>query len=339
MNNKAESFRRFVMEIVKRIFVLLFAMLLCVLSSGTGYGAEQERKYIKWVDFGITSQAMSDAAKIDCTSHGSDHEISWIELLSLLGVKYGGDFSRYKKSDLDYLSERIKNGENAANISGNPKLYAYYLEAYGAVLGGMLGEYREISVSDGKFTEETKYGVRVFSPIAAGYGYSHYDDFGAQRSYGYRRNHLGHDLMGSVGTPIIAVEGGYVEACGWNRFGGWRIGIRSFDGKRYYYYAHLRKDNPYEDIYEGKIVDAGEVIGYLGMTGYSTKENVNNINVPHLHFGLQLIFDKSQKDGNNQIWIDIYAITEFLSSHRAVTEKVSGKMQSKKVKIPDNSLD
>ena len=133
------------------------------------------------MDFGITSQAMSDAAKIDCTSHGSDHEISWIELLSLLGVKYGGNFSRYKKSDLDYLSERIKNGENAANISGNPKLYAYYLEAYGAVLGGMLGEYREISVSDGKFTEETKYGVRVFSPIAAGYGYSHYDD-------GLRRN-------------------------------------------------------------------------------------------------------------------------------------------------------
>ncbi|MFR5889614.1 MAG: hypothetical protein ACLUFM_01210 [Lachnospiraceae bacterium] len=32
----------------------------------TGYGAEQERKYIKWVDFGITSLAMSDAAKIDC---------------------------------------------------------------------------------------------------------------------------------------------------------------------------------------------------------------------------------------------------------------------------------
>ena len=97
MNNKAESFRRFVMEIVKRIFVLLFAMLLCVLSSGTGYGAEQERKYIKWVDFGITSQAMSDAAKIDCTSHGSDHEISWIELLSLLGVKYGGQFFPIQK--------------------------------------------------------------------------------------------------------------------------------------------------------------------------------------------------------------------------------------------------
>ena len=103
MNNKAESFRRSVMGIVKKIFVLLFAVSLCVLSAGTGYGAAQERKYIKWVDFGVTSQAMSDAAKIDCASHRSDHEISWIELLSLLGVKYGGDFSRYKKSDLDCL--------------------------------------------------------------------------------------------------------------------------------------------------------------------------------------------------------------------------------------------
>ena len=55
----------------------------------------------------------------------------------------------------------------------------------------------------------------------------------------------------------------------------------------------------------GKTVKAGDVIGYLGMTGYSSKENVNNINVPHLHFGLQLIFDEVQKEGTNQIWIDM----------------------------------
>ncbi len=47
--------------------------------------------------------------------------------------------------------------------------------------------------------------------------------------------------MGSIGTPIIAVESGTIEALGWNQYGGWRIGIRSFDKKRYYYYAHLRK--------------------------------------------------------------------------------------------------
>ncbi len=129
---------------------------------------------------------------------------------------------------------------------------------------------------------------------------------------------LGNDLMGSIGTPIIAVESGIVEHLGWNQYGGWRVGIRSFDGKRYYYYAHLRKNHPYvENLEEGSIVKAGDVIGYLGMTGYSVKENVNNINVPHLHFGLQLIFDESQVDSPNEIWIDVYQIVEFLKKNRS----------------------
>ena len=42
------------------------------------------------------------------------------------------------------------------------------------------------------------------------------------------------------------------------------------------------------------------------------KENVNNINIPHLHFGMQLIFNEVQKEGYNQIWIDVYEIIEFL---------------------------
>mgnify|MGYP003622085377 FL=1 len=48
------------------------------------------------------------------------------------------------------------------------------------------------------------------------------------------------------------------------------------------------------------------------MTGYSSKENVNNINITHLHIGIQLIFNEVQKDGVNQIWIDVYEIIEFL---------------------------
>ena len=124
--------------------------------------------------------------------------------------------------------------------------------------------------------------------------------------------------MASVGTPVIAVESGKVEALGWNQYGGWRIGIRSFDKKRYYYYAHLRKDHPYAFMLsEGDIVKAGDVIGYVGMTGYSAKENVNNIDTPHLHFGIQIIFDESQKDGNGEIWIDCYEITKFLLQNKS----------------------
>lgn len=126
-----------------------------------------------------------------------------------------------------------------------------------------------------------------------------------------------------IGTPIIAVESGYVEAIGWNQYGGWRIGIRSFDGKRYYYYAHLRQNYPYrEQLKEGDVVTAGDVIGYMGHTGYSTKENVNNINTVHLHFGLQLIFDESQKEGNNEIWVDCYNLTRFLYKNRSTVQKV-----------------
>ena len=53
------------------------------------------------------------------------------------------------------------------------------------------------------------------------------------------------------------------------------------------------------------------------MTGYSVEENVNNINIPHLHFGMQLIFDESQVDSPNEIWINVYEIIEFLKQNRS----------------------
>ncbi len=109
-----------------------------------------------------------------------------------------------------------------------------------------------------------------------------------------------------------------MEALGWNQYGGWRIGIRSFDRKRYYYYAHLRQNRPYAaGLAAGKTVHAGDVIGYVGRTGYSSKENVNNIKTSHLHFGLQLIFDESQKECNNEIWINAYPLTQLLRQNQS----------------------
>ncbi len=314
---------------------ILAAALLC---SGMHASLASDRKpAIRWVDFDITEEALTDAMQADVETHGTPHHVDWVDLLSALAVKYGGDFSRYKKADLLSFTTAFTNGRPFAELAKNEKLFAYYKKAYGAVLGGMLGEYTEIR-KDGQSVEG--YGLTAFSPIAAGYYYAHYDDFGASRSYGYKRHHLGHDLMGSVGTPIIAVEAGYVEACGWNQYGGWRIGIRSFDGQRYYYYAHLRKNHPYCDIYEGKTVDAGEVIGYLGMTGYSKKENTNNISVPHLHYGLQLIFSPEQKDGTNQIWIDMYALTNFLTKSKSTVAKdADGEFYAQAVRIPKNACD
>ena len=318
--------------------------------SDTSAGTDSENKkkdYIKWVDFDVTAEAMKQAYQYDVDTYGAKIHLDWIDLLAILGAKYGGDFKGYQAGDLDRIAEKFLSGERTMeDVTKDMKYFSYYREAYGAVLGGMVGEYQIQCAADaGSGTEDTAeesadgssrensdskkpadssdhwkscYGLKAFSPIAKGFPYSDFDDFGVARSYGYRRSHLGHDMMGQVGTPIISVESGKVTALGWNQYGGWRIGIESFDGKRYYYYAHLRQNRPYaEGLKEGDIVQAGDVIGYMGRTGYSKKENVNNIDESHLHFGLQLIFDESQREGSGEIWVSAYELVRFLSGNRS----------------------
>ena len=286
-------------------------------------GDSQKKRYIHWVEFNVPADVMEKAFRLDMGTVQEEVHLDWVELLAYLGAKYGGDFERFRQTDLDAVVEKLKSGSTMEEIAKDMKYYAYYREAYGAVLDGMVGYFEQESGNNKVWLR--KYGLKVFSPIAKNFPYSDFDDFGASRSYGFKRKHLGHDMMGQVGTPVIAVESGYVEALGWNQYGGWRIGIRSFDKKRYYYYAHLRQNYPYQaNLKEGSIVTAGDVIGYLGRTGYSTTENTNNITTPHLHFGIQLIFDESQKEGNNEIWINCYEIVKFLRMNQSETVKVEG---------------
>ena len=151
-------------------------------------------EYIKWVDFDVTAEAMNDALNISLDAYEKGYDADFVKLLSYLGAKYGGDFRHYKKKDLTDIYDKIKNGEKLDTIGAKYNYYPYYLEAYGAVLSEYVGEF----YIDGKHY----YGLRAFSPIAKGYYYNHSDDFGASRSYGYKRQHLGHDLMGQIGTPI-----------------------------------------------------------------------------------------------------------------------------------------
>ena len=268
-------------------------------------------------------EVLEKAMNVDIDSHKDDsaQKIDWINILAILACKYSGDFTKYKASDIHEICALLSSGQSLSDITKTMENYAYYSQAYKAVLSEFLGYFSEEHEDSGGKREKTfTYGLKAFSPIADGFYYSHYDDFGASRTYGYKRLHLGHDLMAAVGTPVLAVESGIIEAIGWNRYGGWRIGIRSFDSKRYYYYAHLRQNRPYHaDIYKGKEVKAGDVIGYVGRTGYSSTENTNGIECSHLHFGMQLIFDESQKEGNNEIWINLYELTKLLEQHKSKT--------------------
>ncbi len=324
----------------RRLTALLLACALLMPPSVRATGEqpeEPEKTFIKWVDFTVPLDTLNRAYHWDVKTYEEMHHVDWIELLAILAATTG-DIKRVKKAELEEMAQRLANGETPEEIAAKLKYYGYYREAYTAVLGGLVGAYRQKKEGESGWTDE--YGLKGFSPIAHGFGYSHYDDFGVSRGYGYKRRHLGHDMMCSTGTPVIAVESGVVEALGWNQYGGWRVGIRSLDGKRYYYYAHLRADRPYaEGLEQGATVSAGDVIGYVGRTGYSREENKSNINQPHLHWGLQLIFDESQKEGPSEIWVDVYALSLFLQKNQSAVYRTEDKEYHRKTLTEDIILE
>ncbi len=289
---------------MKRVFCMLFVIYLLAMPA--------EAETIKWVDFNVPYESLKYALDQDILTKEEEKHIPWIDALALAACRTGGSCGM---DSVKQAVKELKKDSSPEELLGELyRYYAYYHEAYTAVLGGLVGSYA--IEKDGQWT--ASYGLKAFSPIAAGYGYGHCDDFGTARSFGFKRRHLGHDMMGGLGTPIVAVEAGVVEALGWNRYGGWRVGIRSCDSKRYYYYAHLQKDRPFAPGLEvGDLVQAGDLIGFMGRTGYSDQENVNNIETVHLHFGMQLVFDESQKECNSEIWIDVYDIVRLLENHRS----------------------
>ena len=344
--SRKRSFRSFFF-IGTELFVLVL-LCLCLFMKRTDRQAgifQTSGDFIKWVDFNVTCEALEQAFRYDVDTCQAEVHLNWVDLLAYLGTRYGGDFSRYKKSDMKKVAEQLINGEmTMEELTSDMKYYDYYRQAYGAVLDGMVGTFQaeipadevpEMLQQSAQNTDTvwvTKYGLKAFFPLAKNFPYNDFDDFGVSRSYGFKRRHLGHDMMGQVGTPIIAVESGYVEALDWNQYGGWRIGIRSFDKKRYYYYAHLRKNYPFQsNLKEGSAVQAGDVIGYMGRTGYSSKENTNNIEESHLHFGLELVFDESQKESDHEIWINCYELVKFLRRNQCEAVKVEGTKEWRRV--------
>lgn len=299
---------------LRRVFMVILFLSLCIVSA--------DAVKIKWVDFNIPYESLKYAMEVDVSTYEQERHIDWVEALALAACRTGGkcDLEATKKACNDLQKDLP--ARELAGTAGTT--YDYYEAAYRGILGGLLGNYA-IEIGG---EMKTIYGLKAFSPIAAGYGYSHCSDFGNSRSFGFARRHLGNDLMGSAGTPIVAVESGVVEALGWNRYGGWRIGIRSADSKRYYYYAHLQKDRPFAPgLVLGDIVQAGDLIGFMGRTGYSDNENTNNIETVHLHFGMELVFDETQKECNNEIWINVYNLVRLLHTHRSSLEKTDNGFQ------------
>jgi len=98
--------------------------------------------------------------------------------------------------------------------------------------------------------------------IVSAYGY---------RVYPWRGFHTGLDISGSYGSPIRVTADGVVKSVGWRTGYGKTVEVDHGFGKSTLY-AHLSK----YAVTRGQKVKKGELICYVGNTGYTTG--------PHLHY-------------------------------------------------------
>jgi len=118
--------------------------------------------------------------------------------------------------------------------------------------------------------------------LPLGGDYTYRSTWGAARSYGGYRIHEGTDLFAHYGMSVRSAAYGIIEQMGWNRYGGWRVGIRDLNNV-YHYYAHLSGFN--KKLKVGDVVKPGDVIGWVGSSGYG-KPGTQGKFPPHLHYGM-----------------------------------------------------
>lgn len=113
------------------------------------------------------------------------------------------------------------------------------------------------------------YVFPIFGPVSFG------DSFGGPRPNVPGGWHHGEDIFAPLGTPVLAVADGTLHTIGFTKIGGYRLWLRDRSGNEFYY-AHLAAYSPL--AVEGRSVEAGDVIGFVGDTGDAEGGS------PHLHF-------------------------------------------------------
>jgi len=122
----------------------------------------------------------------------------------------------------------------------------------------------------------------------------------SERTYGGKRGHEGTDIMANKNVsgiyPVLSMTDGVVTKKGWLEKGGYRIGIEASSGA-YFYYAHLES---YAAVNIGDQVKAGEILGYMGDTGYGPEGTTGQFPV-HLHVGIYIY--PGEEMSVNPYWI------------------------------------
>lgn len=174
-----------------------------------------------------------------------------------------------------------------------------------------LGKRYQVSL-DAVWTDIVYFPVPESSYDTSGFTVTYTDSWMESRKFGGDRTHEGCDIMAGINKrghyPVISISDGVVENIGWLKLGGYRIGVRSPHGV-YFYYAHL---NDYAcDFQVGDEVAAGELLGFMGDTGYSETEGTTGNFPVHLHVGIYLNDDNGREKSYNP-----YPFLQELETHK-----------------------
>jgi peptidoglycan LD-endopeptidase LytH len=199
-----------------------------------------------------------------------------ISFFNGMGVDGDGDGKASLKSDEDVLYAFAKYllsyGVDHDNIKIG--LWNYYRRDRSV---GSIANYAKVYRHYGRLDLETN----VF-PVPLRSNHSYRSTWGDARGWGGRRIHEGTDIFAGHGVPVRATSYGVIEIKGWNKFGGWRIGIRDINNN-YHYFAHL--SGFAKDLKVGQIVEPGMLIGGVGSSGYGPPGTSGKF-PPHLHYGM-----------------------------------------------------
>lgn len=220
----------------------------------------------------------------------NDQNPSTISLLGGLGKDGNGDGKADQLNDEDMLFtmanyiQTFGTSEDYIKIA----LWSYYhrAKAVDIILGNakLFKTYGRIDLKGTSF------------PVPIRSNYSYRSTWGDARGWGGRRIHEGTDIFADYGVPVKSPCYGIIELKGWNKYGGWRIGIRDLNNN-YHYLAHL--SGFAKDLKTGQIVEPGMVIGGVGSSGYGPPGTSGKF-PPHLHYGMY------KDNGRNEWSFDPY---------------------------------
>lgn len=206
----------------------------------------------------------------------ADHNPAAIQFFDGLGVDGNGDGKANLKCDEDVLfafaNYLLKYGVDDDNLKIGLWNY-YHRDKTVGIIVGKAKIYRYFGRLD---LDEHAFPV----PIRSNHSYR--TTWGEARGWGGRRIHEGTDIFANYGVPVRATNYGIIEMKGWNKFGGWRIGIRDINNT-YHYFAHM--SGFAKDLKIGQIVEPGMVIGSVGSSGYGPPGTSGKF-PPHLHYGM-----------------------------------------------------